>query len=387
MIVGVVTTSFPRFEGDPAGGFVEGLSRWVGRHHDIEVVCAREDRRLFYRGGAPEALFHGPWHGRGWLGAAAFSSRLAVEVALRARRWDRIMSHWMVPCGVVAAVAARRLPHLCIAHGSDARMLAGSASGRRLAGWLAQRSELVYVAETLRVDGAPGRVAPMGVDRARLIGTPDRQNDRQNDRQDDRQDDRRSSRRRFGLSDDDLVVVWLGRLTEGKGPDLLCDALQPEIPGVVALIAGEGPFLPALQRRQDRSLRLVGQVSGAAKQALLRSADVLVVSSRVDGAPVVIAEAQACGIPVVASAVGGIPELVCHGVEGLLVPVGDREALRSAIVRLRESPSLLAELARGSAVRGRERDWDVAAPRILGSWLELPEPSTLDAHVFEVRRV
>ena len=373
MTVGVVTTSFPRFEGDPAGSFVEGLSRWLARYHDVEVVCADAERPLFYRGGAPEELSRG---GTAWLAAAAFSSRLAIEVAWRARRWDRIVSHWMVPCGIAAAIAARprRLPHLCIAHGSDSRLLASSRVGLGLARWLAAESELVYVAEALRLEGVPGRVAPMGVEVEALRAS----------------EGRVAARQQLGLSDDTLVLVWLGRLTVGKGPDVLCDALSPPLPGVVALVAGDGPWSSELRTRaaNNPSVRSMGQLVGAAKASMLASADVLVLSSRVDAAPVVIAEAQACGLPVVASRVGGVPELLTDGVDGLLTAPGDALALRAAILRLQQTPSLRKTLAAASLARGVDRHWDMAAPRVFGRWLPPPTAkASRDPHVFEVRRV
>src|SRR5688500_11776667 len=107
--VGLVTTSYPRFDGDPAGCFVAEHVRYLeAPRHRVEVVAAgpvggaADDRairiaggRLFYRGGGPEALEQGG--GAVWFDAARFTARLTAEVARRARRWDAVVAHWLVP--------------------------------------------------------------------------------------------------------------------------------------------------------------------------------------------------------------------------------------------------------------------------------------------------
>jgi hypothetical protein len=158
--VGVLTTSYPRDAGDAAGAFVAGFSRWLAANvGDVDVVCADDARPLFYRGGAPEALKSS----ESWAEAASFSAHLLMEAKRRARGWDAVVSHWLVPSGAVAD-ACGPARHLAIAHGSDVRLLASLPGGRALVRRLARRADLVYVAEALRVDGAPGRVVPMAID-------------------------------------------------------------------------------------------------------------------------------------------------------------------------------------------------------------------------------
>src|SRR4051812_23730269 len=101
--VGVVTTSYPREEGDPAGNFVEGFARWrAGRGANVEVVAAGpgatrvgglpvervDGHGLFYQGGAPDTLASGG--AAAWARAAAFQAALAARVGARLRqgRWD-----------------------------------------------------------------------------------------------------------------------------------------------------------------------------------------------------------------------------------------------------------------------------------------------------------
>jgi glycosyltransferase involved in cell wall biosynthesis len=171
-------------------------------------------------------------------------------------------------------------PHLAIAHGSDVRLLRRLPGGGRLARAIARRADLVYVAEHLRMDGAPGRVVPMGVDVAAWRG---------GDRE----------RARAALRLEGHTVLFLGRLIRDKGADRAIAALPD---GAELLIAGDGPERASLARMAaKKKVRFLGEVRGEAKRDLLAAADVMVVPSRkgCDGAPTVLAEAAAAGLPVV----------------------------------------------------------------------------------------
>src|SRR5213076_1431104 len=104
-----------------------------------------------------------------WGNAGVFQARLAVEVARRAGPWSAVVSHWVVPSAAAVEAARWRragLTHLAIAHSSDVHLLRRSTAGRAWIRWLAGRADLVYAGAHLAVDGAPGRVVPMGIDAA-----------------------------------------------------------------------------------------------------------------------------------------------------------------------------------------------------------------------------
>jgi glycosyltransferase involved in cell wall biosynthesis len=270
--VGVLTTSYPRHAGDSAGNFVAGFTRWLSQRADVEVLCADEKRPLFYRGGAPLSL------PRRWPEAVGFSAKLLAVAARRARAWDAVVSHWLVPSSAIAMLVGRRKPHLAIAHGSDVRLLAKLPGGKRLMRDLSARADLVYVAEHLKIEGAPGRVVAMGVDVTGLRGG-----------------DREGTRRLMRL--DRYTLLFLGRLIHDKGVDRAIDEL-PE--GSELLIAGEGPERNSLEARaRGKRVRFLGEVRGDEKRNLLAAADALVFCSRIDGAPTVIQEARAVGLPVI----------------------------------------------------------------------------------------
>jgi glycosyltransferase involved in cell wall biosynthesis len=342
--VGVLTTSYPRDADDAAGGFVAGFARWLAANvGDVDVVCADAGRPLFYRGGAPEALARG---GR-WAEAAAFSAHLLMEAKRRARGWDAVVSHWLVPSAAVGdACGSGR--HLAIAHGSDVRLLSSLPGGRALVRRLARRADLVYVAEALRVDGAPGRVVPMAIDVAPVAAATTAAA-------------RTAARARFDL--DGFVVAFLGRLIHDKGVDLLIDALPD---GATLLVGGDGPERASLVRRaaarSDARVRFCGHLAGDDKLALLAAADALAIPSRVDGAPTVALEALAAGLPIIATRAGGLPEVLHQEVAIFCEPRAD--SIASALARLRDDDRLRATMSRACRARAPLHDWSVVAPRL-----------------------
>ncbi len=148
-----------------------------------------------------------------------------------------------------------------------------------------------------------------------------------------------------------LRLLYLGRLEAVKGVDLLCETvseLARELPGLRLDVAGWGASEARLRERFDThpAIQLHGTVSGDAKHKLLANSDALVVPSlwpEVFG--LVIAEAFAFGLPVVAFAAGAIPELVREGENGYLVPPADTQALASRLRALAENPQSVRRLA------------------------------------------
>lgn len=146
-------------------------------------------------------------------------------------------------------------------------------------------------------------------------------------------------------------LLFLGRLREKKGVFDLIRAV-PEIhrqcPGLRFILAGdEGAVevrnLAATLGVEDL-IDLPGWVDGAAKEHLLRDADIFVLPSYFEGLPVGILEAMATGIPIVSTPVGGIPDMVADGKQALLVPPGDAQALAYAIISLGRDPGLRERL-------------------------------------------
>jgi len=154
-----------------------------------------------------------------------------------------------------------------------------------------------------------------------------------------------------------LRLLYLGRLSPEKDPLNLIDAaahLKSRGVAVEVTIAGDGPqrdVLAAETRRRglDNAVRLPGFVSDV--RSLLARTDALVCPSRTECMPNAILEAMAAGVPVVATAVGGVPEMIRHGRDGLLCPPQNAEALADALRQLDRQPDLARSLARSARRR------------------------------------
>src|SRR6059036_3505827 len=140
--------------------------------------------------------------------------------------------------------------------------------------------------------------------------------------------DRDAARRTLGISREDFVVGWVGRLSVEKGPDVLLEALPHlnALPLTISMIGGgTGAAQLALRARADKlgvadRIRWHGVVPDA--ERVYTAFDVCVLSSRTEGTPVVLFEAMAAGVPVIATRVGGVPDVVSPG-EAALVPPED----------------------------------------------------------------
>jgi glycosyltransferase involved in cell wall biosynthesis len=149
--------------------------------------------------------------------------------------------------------------------------------------------------------------------------------------------DRDAARAALGVENRDFHLGWVGRLSHEKGPDLFLQALvQLEDLPFRASIMGSGQESSSLRTRAD-ALGLSDRVRwhGTIRDAVrfFPAFDVLVLTSRAEGTPVVLLEAMAVGVPIVATAVGGVPDLLTHS-EAVLVPPGDPEALAAAARRV-----------------------------------------------------
>ena len=147
------------------------------------------------------------------------------------------------------------------------------------------------------------------------------------------------------LRDRPLVGV-LARLQPEKGVATFLKAgahVAKVVPQACFIVVGDGPLrteLEVLVRRlcMEQNVRFLGFRSDP--RALIELLEVLVVPSLTEGAPLVVLEAMAAGVPIVASAVGGIPDQIRHEGEGLLVPPGDPAALGDAVLKLLSNPGL-----------------------------------------------
>ncbi len=335
------------FAGIPVYRFRYFLRRWENLTHE-ETAPDRMRRSLLYR-----------------LLPFCFvaAGMLAIWRHARRHRYDVIHVHWPLPLALLGWAAQRARPARLVTtfYGVELRWVKTAMPLLKpFLAWAARRSDRVvaissYTADQLReladvpievipyttsLPPAPARASPPA-------GAP-------------------------------WTALSVGRLVERKGVTHLVDAvrlLSARGRDIRLVVVGDGPERSRLQQQihehgLDHHVELRGQVSADALQQAYAAADAFVLPAIVDrrgdteGLGVVLLEAMNYGTPVIASRIGGIPDIVEEGVSGLLVPAGDAAALAGALRRLIEDPALARRLGEAGRQRVRERcDWDARASR------------------------
>lgn len=386
----VLATTFPRWQGDTEPAFVLDLSQALAeRGHQLVALvphaagAAREEtferltrarrtascsdeshgegrcglrvvrfpywpgergQRLCYNGGALPNLRQS-WMARLNLPAFLWQQRRWVARLLRRETFDLIHSHWVLPQGFFAVRQARRprVPVVVTAHAGDIFPLRRPGL-RALLRYTLERAAAVTAnsrataAELLQVTPAVSPVViPMGVDLERFSPRPER-----------------AIALRQALAPDGPLILHVGRFAPKKGQTYLLQAI-PHIlrrwPEARLALIGFGPLEATLESEAralglDERVRFIGRVPHEEMPDYFAAADVFVLPSIVspsgdtEGLGVVLLEALAAGTPVVASRVGGIPDIVKDGETGLLVEEKQPEALARAILQLLEQPAL-----------------------------------------------
>jgi D-inositol-3-phosphate glycosyltransferase len=193
---------------------------------------------------------------------------------------------------------------------------------------------------------------------------------------------RQRARRQFGLPEKGYVVAFVGRIQPLKAPDVLLRAAaglrerDPELAGQLTVVVAGGPSGTGLDRPSAlidlaASLDISGSVRFLPPQApaeladLYRAADLVAVPSYNESFGLVALEAQACGTPVVAAAVGGLVTAVLDGISGVLVDGHDPRDWARVLHRLLPYPGAMEKLARGAVEHARNFSWDRTARGLL----------------------
>ena len=176
-------------------------------------------------------------------------------------------------------------------------------------------------------------------------------------------------------------IGYVGRLAPQKRADRLVEAFGRMREPAFLVVVGDGPDRERVQALAAGLPRthLTGFVEHTAVPAVLASLDVLVLPSAYEEMGSVLTEAMASGLPVVASDVGGIPEVVRHGETGLLVPPGDVDALATALDRLAADADLRARLSAGARARAAGYAWPRLAARVAAVYARVREGDALEA--------
>jgi len=305
------------------------------------------------------------WETRNWFAQRQFdqAAQARLKRLVRTRRFDAAVcvQHFCAP-GLRALRRVAGVPFVVVAHGdifshpSNAFPIPLTHLYRKSA-QVAYRyaDHVVTVGTALReraiaCGALPHNVSviPSGIDASELEG-----------------DTHPAACRRYPFE-----LLYVGRLAPEKGVDVLLDAIAQRkgISGRLRIV-GDGPSMTSLLRQShaassELSIEFTGSVSRSTLGEFYRSADVVVVPSFTEAHGLVALEAAACGVPVIASRVGGLQETIEDHVTGQLVPPGNVEALGDAILTLAKSPELRQSMRTNALERAKQFNWSVQLSRL-----------------------
>ena len=336
---------------------VTGLA---GAGHEVHVACVSlpGDASGLESFVAPLSAAGIPTHPIIVGGRAYARERAAIRALCQRLAPDVVHTHGYRPDVLDASVPRHHgIPIVTTAHG-----FTGGPWRNRLYEYVQRRAFRRFDAVVAVARSLGERLARSGVPHSRLHVVPNAWR-----RSAERSTlERAAARHTLGLPAEGFVIGWVGRLSGEKGADVLIDALPylNTVPLTVSMIGG-GPERQSLETRATQRgvadlIRWHDVVPDA--ERLYSAFDVFVLSSRTEGTPVVLFEAMGAGVPIVTTAVGGVPDMLASD-EATLVPSGDARALAAGIRDAYTQPEAAARRARAARER-LERDFSV------GPWVE-----------------
>jgi len=337
-----VAATIPWF---PGAGLV---ARWssagrlarVPHREQIAGISVIHPRTLFV-----PRLAHAAW-------GPLYAASIAPELIRYRGKIDVVLGSWAYPDGFAAVIAARLIGAPCVVklHGSDINVMARLPGPRRQTAWALSRAARVVAVSRALAD----EVAELGVPRDRIAIVMNGV-----DPELFRVRDRAAARSELGLPGGPLALC-VANLKPEKGVLDLARAWERvarELPDARLVFVGDGPARAALESALPPRATLAGPQTLPRVATWLAACDVLVLPSHAEGTPNVVLEALASGRRVVATAVGGVPDLITSGALGALVPAQQPEAMAAALTQaLRTSYD-----ADAVAAQGAHGGWEASA--------------------------
>jgi L-malate glycosyltransferase len=403
----ILSSSFPSSRDDQTCGYVREFARHLALEFDVEVLVPADanaidtDRDSFrlkrsksflpqridplQAGRDLNQLVSGNIFIKVFTVISLFS--FFINALKLARRADVICSHWMLPCGLMGAILGRLFhkPHIVIEHSGALHLLMRMPIGHRLASFIVRHSHrTITVSSDLKnkliglCPEAKGKteVIAMGISFAGLnqeiadeLVNEDRQSSCKIDcrtlSQNQELSAHHNSKTTKAISEN--KILFIGRLIEIKGVEVLLKALAI-LPDVQLFVAGDGEQRMMLERLAEKlnvKVVFLGHAGEIEKAQLLASSAMVVIPSlvlpdgRTEGMPVVAVEALAAGLPVIASSVGGLSEIIIDGQNGLLFDTGNHLMLTDKIRLLLNDKELCARLSGKARQTAEAFDWQI----------------------------
>lgn len=367
----MVCSSYPRFKGDSAAIFLHLLAKALNDKNITVSVLAPDEpntdaiatldginvyhfryfikpyQKLAYGAGILPNISKNPWL---MLQIPLFACSMFFSIHRLCRRLDigLIHAHWIIPQGFVAMLAGKllKIPVVTTAHGGDAfafkNKLFSALKSVTLYGCDAWTSNTVTTANAIDPLGRYKsiHIVPMGVDvtmfcrKAEIVTLPKQ-------------------------CDGKMIVLFVGRLVEKKGVRYLIEAFaqldRHILDGAVLLIIGDGHEKNSLVRLStklglEKNIFFIGKIQNDQLLNYYSQAHLFVAPSIIDkhgdteGQGIVLLEAMACRVPIIASRVGGIVDVISDNTTGMLVDPGDASSLCECMQKLLENPELSKKL-------------------------------------------
>ncbi len=333
-------------------GLLGHFNRWKNQDHKYPLCRFNGIETI----SVPYLRLPGNFYNR-WSGLVAFRAirNKALELH-KSKKFDVIYATDLFPDGDAAARLAQliKIPAACLCIGVDVNITAKS-------------SKIIYrhfVRTTKALHGtlacgqsvADGIKAVTGKNPLCVYGVVDLD-------EFSPVSDKIPARKELDLPSDKTIILYAGYLTKRKGVyDLLAaiHRVQKKCPDILLLMCGSGPEETALRRLirekgMEHTVRLTGEIEPERMNKWMQASDLFVLASHTEGMPNVVMEAMACGLPVVATAVGGLPGAIgdCDG--DLLVPPGNVNELEKAIVKVINDDQLRSSMGIAARKRAEEQ--------------------------------
>lgn len=395
----VTATTFPRWENDKEATFVKDLSISLAkRGFDVHVLvphCSnlklreklglldmhrftyffpRSFEQLAYGGMLPNLkknpllIVEAPF--------LFFSELKNIFRIVKKEKIDLIHSHWLLPQGLAGAIARKKLSikHLLTIHAAGLFALERLPFRRKIADFIAAYSDAIAIVSGFGRERFLRLLSPnirkktekkielisMGTGTAMFR----------------KKVDKNALRKKNNITSKN-TLLFIGRIAEKKGLVYLIRAM-PQIlnkqKDTLLLVLGDGPLRPQLEALTKKlgiqgNVRFIGYISGKGKIPYFKIADILVVPSIVtksgdtEGLPVTTMEGMAAGLPIVATDVGGTPDIVINNRNGFLVQQKSSSAIAEKVLTLLQSPQKMKSFSREALKTGNNYDWKVIGRR------------------------